>query len=318
MHHPMIAFPSTKLFLLFEFTADGTRWESTNSTQRITIDLFRWATTRDSSKPSIGLQTGAHLGIWRHHRILAILFKGISLSTPTNLDSSKANKNWRFLSLNSRYEPCSPFQSYHTYQKDTKPNGSFWELLPRKIHDRRSFNNIALRHSHNSNNPTKSNSQHHSKQLTQPTQTSTVIKMAITTTNDTKRSRNRKRADRTSAALRLGLISTYYCLALTSVYQSSQIQTCAAFSPLFTASTKPSTNIASVSKTLSSASARTILSMAPKGKKEKKGKKKKEEDHRRWMSWLSSGTTSRHADEVRMREAEELGGVARSDRYSAG
>uniref|UniRef100_A0A7S0UL36 Bestrophin homolog n=1 Tax=Pseudo-nitzschia delicatissima TaxID=44447 RepID=A0A7S0UL36_9STRA len=142
--------------------------------------------------------------------------------------------------------------------------------------------------------------------------------MAITTTNDTKRSRNRKRADRTSAALRLGLISTYYCLALTSVYQSSQIQTCAAFSPLFTASTKPSTNIASVSKTLSSASARAISSMAPKGKKEKKGKKKKEEDHRRWMSWLSSGTTSRHADEVRMREAEELGGVARSDRYSAG
>ncbi len=61
--------------------------------------------------------------------------------------------------------------------------------------------------------------------------------------------------------------------------------------------------------------------MAPQGKKEKKskkGKKNKEEDHRRWMSWLSSGTTTRHADEVRMREAEELGGVARSDRYSAG
>jgi hypothetical protein len=58
-----------------------------------------------------------------------------------------------------------------------------------------------------------------------------------------------------------------------------------------------------------------------KGTKDKKEKgKNKEEDHRRWLSWMSSGTLSlksRHADEVRMREAEELGGVPRSDRYSA-
>eukprot|EP00534_Pseudo-nitzschia_fraudulenta_P002677 CAMPEP_0201124132 /NCGR_PEP_ID=MMETSP0850-20130426/10572_1 /ASSEMBLY_ACC=CAM_ASM_000622 /TAXON_ID=183588 /ORGANISM="Pseudo-nitzschia fraudulenta, Strain WWA7" /LENGTH=499 /DNA_ID=CAMNT_0047391325 /DNA_START=283 /DNA_END=1782 /DNA_ORIENTATION=+ len=55
-----------------------------------------------------------------------------------------------------------------------------------------------------------------------------------------------------------------------------------------------------------------------KSKTEKKGKDK-DEDHRRWMSWLSSGSLSRarHADEVRMREAEELGGVPRSDRYSS-
>jgi len=64
------------------------------------------------------------------------------------------------------------------------------------------------------------------------------------------------------------------------------------------------------------------MSANKKGKNSKKGKNK-EEDHRRWMSWLSSGSLSkisktRHADEVRMREAEELGGVPRSDRYSSG
>lgn len=62
--------------------------------------------------------------------------------------------------------------------------------------------------------------------------------------------------------------------------------------------------------------------MAPKNKKSKKDKKGKikEEDRRRWLSWMTTGTLSktRHADEIRMREAEELGGVARSDRYSSG
>ena len=61
--------------------------------------------------------------------------------------------------------------------------------------------------------------------------------------------------------------------------------------------------------------------MAPKTpkkvKKETKTDKKKEEERTKWMSWLSTGKT-RNAAEVRLREAEELGGVARSDRYSAG
>ncbi len=145
--------------------------------------------------------------------------------------------------------------------------------------------------------------------------------MAMKSTNNVNRSRNRRRADRSSPSLRFGLVSTYCCLVLTSVHQSSQIPSCEAFSPLFTAS-KPSKNLVTISKTLSSGSGRTILSMAPKNKKSKKDKKGKikEEDRRRWLSWMTTGTLSktRHADEIRMREAEELGGVARSDRYSSG
>eukprot|EP00531_Pseudo-nitzschia_arenysensis_P001559 CAMPEP_0116133552 /NCGR_PEP_ID=MMETSP0329-20121206/10168_1 /TAXON_ID=697910 /ORGANISM="Pseudo-nitzschia arenysensis, Strain B593" /LENGTH=558 /DNA_ID=CAMNT_0003628193 /DNA_START=111 /DNA_END=1787 /DNA_ORIENTATION=- len=123
--------------------------------------------------------------------------------------------------------------------------------------------------------------------------------MAIISTNSANRLRNRRR--------------------VSSVYQSSQIPSCEAFSPLFTAS-NPSKNLVKVSKTLSSGPPRTILSMAPKKSKKNKKGKNKEEDHRRWLSWMTTGTLSktRHADEVRLREAEELGGVARCDRYSAG
>lgn len=63
-----------------------------------------------------------------------------------------------------------------------------------------------------------------------------------------------------------------------------------------------------------------MLSMSAKNKEKKSKKgKNKEEDHSRWLSWMSSGTLlkTRHSDEVRMREAEELGGVPRTDRYSS-
>lgn len=44
------------------------------------------------------------------------------------------------------------------------------------------------------------------------------------------------------------------------------------------------------------------------------------EDRSRWLSWMTRGTKitkTRNVDEIRMREAEELGGVPRSDRYSS-
>jgi hypothetical protein len=45
-----------------------------------------------------------------------------------------------------------------------------------------------------------------------------------------------------------------------------------------------------------------------------------EADRSRWVAWMTRGTRSsrpRHSDEVKMREAEELGGVPRTDRYSS-
>ena len=130
--------------------------------------------------------------------------------------------------------------------------------------------------------------------------------MAMSSTNNQHRSRKRR-----------ALVSSYCCLVLAAIYQTSQLESCSAFSPLFTsASPKPS------SKSLATnIPRRTILSMAPKTpkkvKKETKEDKNKEEERRQWMSWLSTGKT-RNAAEVRLREAEELGGVARSDRYSSG
>lgn len=126
--------------------------------------------------------------------------------------------------------------------------------------------------------------------------------MAVTSTMNANRSRRR-----------LAILSSYFCLALIAVHQTSRMQSCSAFSPLFTASSKPA------SKSLATGPARTILSMAPKTSKKSKKGKNKEEERTRWLSWMSSGTLSktRHADELLMREAEELGGVARSDRYSS-
>lgn len=151
---------------------------------------------------------------------------------------------------------------------------------------------------------------HHSRKIP-PTAYSTVAIMAITNTNKTKRSRRCRRADRSNklSALQLAIV-------LMAFHQSTQILSCSAFSPLFTASSSPATRSAKKQYAFSG------LSMPVNKKTEKKSKKKsknKDEETSRWMSWLSKGSLSksRHADEVRMREAEELGGVPRSDRYSS-
>jgi len=56
-------------------------------------------------------------------------------------------------------------------------------------------------------------------------------------------------------------------------------------------------------------------------KKKKGGSGQDDEAERsRWVAWMTRGTKSsrpRHSDEVKMREAEELGGVPRTDRYSS-
>eukprot|EP00536_Pseudo-nitzschia_multiseries_P014940 jgi/Psemu1/291731/fgenesh1_pg.793_\ len=96
---------------------------------------------------------------------------------------------------------------------------------------------------------------------------------------------------------------------------------CSAFSPLFTTSSTSSNHlnmrkvVARVAGTTNVAGMKSSASLKKKSKKEAK----RAEDHSRWLSWMSRGSLnrSRHADEVRMREAEELGGVARSDRYSS-
>ena len=60
---------------------------------------------------------------------------------------------------------------------------------------------------------------------------------------------------------------------------------------------------------------------ASKKKKGSSGSGEEDEAERsRWVAWMTRGTKSskpRHFDEVKMREAEELGGVPRTDRYSS-
>ncbi len=143
---------------------------------------------------------------------------------------------------------------------------------------------------------------HHSARISY----STGIKMALSSTDNQQRSRKRR-----------ALVSSYCCLVLAAIYQTSQLESCSAFSPLFTSASPK----ASAKSLATSIPKRTILSLAPKTpkktKKESEEDKNKEEERRKWMSWLSTGKT-RNAAEVRLREAEELGGVPRSDRYSAG
>lgn len=50
------------------------------------------------------------------------------------------------------------------------------------------------------------------------------------------------------------------------------------------------------------------------GEDDKKGK---DPDDKSWLSWMQGGRRGRGVGEIRLREAEELGGVARSDRYSS-
>jgi hypothetical protein len=160
--------------------------------------------------------------------------------------------------------------------------------------------------------------QHNSLSKHPPTTNSSATTMAIATTNNAKRSCRPRRADRNKNPI------AFCCLVLMMVHHTTQIHSCSAFSPLFTASSSSAKSITTRSATKQykfNGAVASILSMSAKkkGTKIMKGKKK-EEDHRRWLSWMSSGTLaskSRHADDVRMREAEELGGVPRCDRYSA-
>jgi len=149
----------------------------------------------------------------------------------------------------------------------------------------------------------------------QPITNSTTETMTVTIANTTKRSRCSRPTYRSNgpAALRLALWSSYCFLVLMTGDTIQRTSSCSAFSPLFTASSSPSKSVATYR------GAAGVLLSASSVKKKGKNGKNKEEDHRRWLSWMSSGTLSkaRHADEVRMREAEELGGVARSDRYSS-
>ena len=46
-------------------------------------------------------------------------------------------------------------------------------------------------------------------------------------------------------------------------------------------------------------------------------KKDKDPDDKSWLSWMQGGRRGRGVGEIRLREAAELGGVARSDRYSS-
>ena len=143
--------------------------------------------------------------------------------------------------------------------------------------------------------------------------------------------------------------TTPFRLALCLLLLSSQINThttCSAFSPLFTTSSGSSSHPSirkivarvagstdgisrsapsmpsskSASKSASKSNSSSSKSSSSNNKRKSKTEQiqdKEEEDRSKWMSWMSRGSLSRHADEVRMREAEELGGVARSDRYSS-
>ena len=124
----------------------------------------------------------------------------------------------------------------------------------------------------------------------------------ILTSSQVDRRKNRK-------TLRMIIFLSHCSLLLMIYLHIKNIPSCSAFSPLFTTSSTPS-------KTIATAVAKKQQFSL---KKRMKKSKNKEEDHRRWMSWMSSGSLlkTRHADEVRMREAEELGGVARSERYAS-
>eukprot|EP00537_Pseudo-nitzschia_pungens_P005029 CAMPEP_0172366580 /NCGR_PEP_ID=MMETSP1060-20121228/16151_1 /TAXON_ID=37318 /ORGANISM="Pseudo-nitzschia pungens, Strain cf. cingulata" /LENGTH=603 /DNA_ID=CAMNT_0013090505 /DNA_START=193 /DNA_END=2004 /DNA_ORIENTATION=+ len=154
--------------------------------------------------------------------------------------------------------------------------------------------------------------------------------MAITSCITTSKSRHVRRPVQRndSSAFRMAMWASYYCILFIAVHNQIQDKSCSAFSPLFTTSSTSSNHL-SIRKIVARvagssnnqytndgiAGLQSSISLKKKSKKEKL----REEDHSRWMSWMSRGshTRSRHADEVRMREAEELGGVARSDRYSS-
>ena len=152
----------------------------------------------------------------------------------------------------------------------------------------------------------------HRRQVQRQSESQSQSTMAIF-----KRSRRSIRTDSKPTASKAIPLPHYCCLVLMVFHLTTQSRPCLAFSTLFTASSTPTTRISS-----GAAKKQYLLSMsANKVTKSKKSKKvkNKEEDRRRWYSWMSSGSLSktRHADEVRMREAEELGGVPRSDRYSS-
>lgn len=148
------------------------------------------------------------------------------------------------------------------------------------------------------------------------------------------------------AALPFRLALCFLLLSSNTYYTHT---TCSAFSPLFTTSSASNNHPsirkivarvagstdgisrpASASKLTSTSKSKpnsTSKSSSNKKQSSSSNKKRKskteqlldkeEEDRSKWLSWMSRGTVSKNADEVRMREAEELGGVARSDRYSS-
>ena len=127
-------------------------------------------------------------------------------------------------------------------------------------------------------------------------------------TNIAKTSSTSSPVDRNmSTVLRMIMLLSRCCLLLMLLQHVQKIPSISAFSPLFTASSAPSKSM------------KKQYSITMFAKKKLKKSKNKAEDHSRWLSWMSSGSLSktRHADEVRMREAEELGGVARSERYAS-
>jgi hypothetical protein len=98
----------------------------------------------------------------------------------------------------------------------------------------------------------------------------------------------------TNCALVMTALSAFCCLAGTNAYVPSSLATLKP-SPLFAVTPKTLFNFQRASN------------------------QSTDTDGNGWLSWMVNGqrARSRGAEDVIMREAEELGGVARSDRYSS-